>query len=309
MAMRGVLRLGEVQIRVLDLAEAKRHYGDHMGLLEQLTDDNGLVYYKAWDEKDHHSVVLRQSDQAGLDHVAYKVYDDATLTALQEKIEAFGIAVENVAAGVYPKSGRRLKFTIPSGHEMHLYAEKEQVGNTLGTLNPGTIPDEGVIRGFRIYGLDHVFILGPNMSENIRLFTEVFDFDLAEELLDQPGGDQILTFLSCSSRSHDIAFGVHPEPAHLHHVSFRQNSTQDNIWAADLMGKYGIRVEHNDRHGITAVKTVYYFDPSGNRNEIFCEGHTRYPDSPKLTWTMDHLGLAAFSQSLHVPESFLGSVT
>ena len=34
--------------------------------------------------------------------------------------------------------------------------------------------------------------------------------------------------------------------------------------------------------------------------------YTRYPDTPKLTWTMDHLGLAAFAQSLHVPESFLG---
>lgn len=309
MSMRGVLRLGEVQVRVLDLEEAKQHYGAHMGLIEQMTDDNGLVYYKTWDEKDHHSVVLRQSDTAGLDHFAYKVYDDATLDQMKEGIEAFGIAVEEIAAGTYPKSGRRLKFTIPSGHEMHLYAEKEQVGNTLGTMNPGTIPDEGVIRGMRIYGLDHLFILGPDMADNVRLFTDVFGFDLAEELVDEPGGNQILTFLSCSSRAHDIAFGMHPEPGRFHHMSFRLNSTQDHVHAADLMGKYGIQVEQNDRHGITAVKTVYFFDPSGNRNEIFCEGHTRYPDSPKLTWTMDHLGLAAFSQSLYVPESFLGSVT
>ena len=84
---------------------------------------------------------------------------------------------------------------------------------------------------------------------------------------------------------------------------------QDHIRAADLMGKYNIKVEMNDRHGITAVKTVYFFDPSGNRNEIFCEGHTRYPDSPVLTWTMDQLPQAAFSQSLYVPESFLGSIT
>lgn len=309
MSMRGVLRLGEVQIRVLDMADAKRHYGDHMGLHDQTFDDSGLAYFKSWDEKDHHSVVLREADSAGLDHFAYKVYDDATLTELQGKIEAFGIAVENIDAGVYPKSGRRLKFTIPSGHEMHLYAEKEQVGNTLGTLNPGTVPDEGVNRGFRINGLDHVFVLGPDMDENVRLFTEVFEFDLCEELVDEEGGHQILTFLACSSRAHDIAFGVHPEPGRFHHASFRLDSTQDHVHAADLMGKYGIKIEQNDRHGITAVKTVYFFDPSGNRNEIFCEGHTRYPDSPTLTWTMDHLGIAAFSQSLHVPESFLGVMT
>lgn len=309
MAMRGVLRLGEVQIRVLDMDEAREHYGKRMGLHEVMTDADGRVYFKAWDEKDHHSVVLRQADRSGLDHFAYKVYDDATLTDLQGRLEAFGIEVASVDAGVYPKSGRRLKFRIPTGHEMHLYAEKDQVGNTLGEFNPGTVPDEGVIRGMRIYGLDHLFILGPDMAGNVRLFTEVFDFDLAEELVEKPGGGQILTFFSCSSRAHDIAFGVHPEPSRLHHVSFRLNSTEDHVWAGDLMGKYGIPVEQNDRHGITAVKTIYFFDPSGNRNEVFVGGHTRYPDSPKLTWTMDHLGLAAFSQSLHVPESFLGVTT
>lgn len=309
MSMRGVLRLGEVQVRVLDIDEARQHYGAHMGLHETMSGDDGRVYFKAWDEKDHHSVVLRQADEAGLDHFAYKVYDDATLDEYEEKIKAFGIDVEKVDAGVYPKSGRRLVFKIPSGHEMHLYAEKEQVGNTLGTMNPGTVPEDGVIRGFCIYGLDHLFILGPDMGENIRLFTEVFGFDLAEELVDEPGGNQVLTFLSCSSRSHDIAFGMHPEPAKLHHVSFRLNNVQDHIRAADLMGKYNIKVEMNDRHGITAVKTVYFFDPSGNRNEIFCEGHTRYPDSPVLTWTMDQLPQAAFAQSLYVPESFLGSIT
>ena len=34
MALRGVLRLGEVCIRVLDMAAARRHYGDHLGLHE-----------------------------------------------------------------------------------------------------------------------------------------------------------------------------------------------------------------------------------------------------------------------------------
>ncbi|QID16244.1 catechol 2,3-dioxygenase [Nitrogeniibacter mangrovi] len=309
MAMRGILRLGEVQIRVLDMAEAKRHYGKYMGLHEMMTDAEGKVYFKAWNEKDHHSVVLRETDRAGLDHFAYKVFDDATLTELQRKIEAFGIAVENVDAGVYPKSGRRIKFRVPTGQEMHLYAEKEYAGNTLGETNPGTLPDEGVIRGMRIDGLDHLFVLGPNMADTVRLFTEVFDFDLAEELVDEPGGNQILTFFSCSSRAHDIAFGMHPEPDRFHHASFRLSSTEDHVYAGDLMGKYGIPIEQNDRHGITGVKTIYFFDPSGNRNEIFVGGHTRYPDTPKLTWTMDHLGLAAFAQSLHVPETFLGVST
>ncbi len=308
MSMKGVLRLGEVQIRVTDLNEAKVHYGDRMGLREMLVDDQGLVYYKAWDEKDHHSVVLRESDSAGLDHFAFKVYSEETLDELMATLVECGIDVDQVPAGVYPKSGRRLKFKLPTGHEMHLYAEKEYVGNTLGTTNPGVLPDEGVVRGFRINGLDHCLIAGPNIEQNTSLFTEVFGFGLSEQLLDEDE-QPLLMFLSCSSRAHDIAFAKGSEPGLLHHVSFRLDSIQDHVHATDLIGKYEIPVEMIDRHGITRVKTVYFFDPSGNRNEVFCEGYTWYPDHPTLTWTVDKLSEAAFSQSLHVPESFLGVYT
>ncbi|OJS98058.1 catechol 2,3-dioxygenase [Marinobacter nauticus] len=308
MSMRGVLRLGEVQIRVMDTEAAKTHYGTRMGLIEMDSNDNGLVYYKAWDEKDHHSVVLRLADKPGLDHLAFKVYDDATLTSLAEKIEAFGLSVEEVPAGAFFKSGRRIRFTLPTGHEMHLYAEKEYVGNSLGEVNPGVIPDEGVNRGFRINGLDHCFIAGPNAREAIRLFTDVFEFDLTEQVVDENQAPQIM-FVSCSTRAHDIAIAEAPEPALFHHASFRLDSTQDHVHAADLIGKYDIPVEMIDRHGVTRVKTIYYFDPSGNRNEIFCDGYTWYPDHPTLTWTMDNIGGAAFSQSRQVPESFFGSMT
>lgn len=309
MAIRGVLRLGEIALKVLDIDEAKEHYGARMGLHEMMIDDKGLVYYKAWDEQDHHSVVLREAGSAGMDYVAYKVYDDATLVSFQERITAFGLSVENVEAGVYPKSGRRLKFTLPSGHEMHLYAEKEQVGNSMGTLNPGVIPDEGVVRGFRINGLDHCMIAGPNLLENFKFFTEVLDFDLTEKIVAAENKQGLLFFLSCSSRAHDIAIADHPEPGLFHHASFRLESSQDHIHASDLIGKYRINVEMNDRHGVTRGKTVYFFDPSGNRNEIFCEGYTYYPDRPVLVWDTSDLAGAAFAQARHVPNSFLTAFT
>lgn len=309
MSMRGVLRLGEVQLRVLDMDASKEHYGDRMGLHEMFTDEEGRIYYKAWDEKDHHSVVLREADQAGVDHIAFKVYDDNTLDTLEKKIIDFGIEVEHIAAGTYPKSGRRLKFILPTGHEMHLYAEKEQVGNSMGTLNPGAIPDEGVVRGFRVNGMDHSLLAGPNIEENSRLFTEVFDFDLSEKIVDAGNDMTLLVFLSCSTRAHDVAFVLQPQPNLFHHVSFRIETIGDHVHAADLIGKYKIKVEMNDRHGVTRGKTVYFFDPSGNRNEVFCDGYTFYPDSPSLTWDTSDLDGAAFGQARHVPESFLGSFT
>ena len=310
MALRGVLRLGEVCIRVLDMVAARRHYGTHMGLIETMVDDEGKVYFKSWDEHDHHCIVLREADSAGMDHFAFKVFDDQTLSDLEGKLRAYGIQVERIAAGVYPKSGRRLQFLLPTGHTMHLYAEKEQIGNTLGTRNPGVLPDEGVIRGFRINRIDHVLIGGDKIDENARLFQEVFEFDMTERLEDVDTKASLAIFVSCSTKPHDIAFVLQPEPNRFHHVSFMLESVADLVHAADLIGKYRIPVEvSSNRHGITRGATVYYFDPSGNRNEVFTGGYVHYPDTPLLTWDTSQLGAAAFSQDNTPRESFFTVLT
>ncbi|HMV54393.1 MAG TPA: catechol 2,3-dioxygenase [Rhodocyclaceae bacterium] len=310
MALRGVLRAGEVAIRVMDMKAARQHYGDRMGLHEMMTDDTGRVYYKAWDEHDHHSIVLREADSPGMDYFAFKVFDDATLTTLEQKLEAFGLQVERIEAGVYPKSGRRIQFVLPSGHTMQLYAHKEQVGNTLGLVNPGVVPDEGVIRGFRINRLDHLLLGGGHLDENVRLFTEVFDFDLGEKLVDHESGASLAVFLSCSTKPHDIAFVLQPQQNKFHHVSFLLESAHDVIKAADMIGKYRIPVDVGpNRHGVTRGATIYFFDPSGNRNEVFAEGYVHYPDTPTLVWDTRELGQATFSQDNTPRESFLTVLT
>ncbi|MGE0482564.1 MAG: catechol 2,3-dioxygenase [Gammaproteobacteria bacterium] len=310
MAMRGILRLGEVAIRVMDLGAAREHYGTRLGLHEMPVDGDERAYFKAWDEHDHHSVVLREADNPGLDHVAFKVYDDATLDEFERRLGAFGMNVEHIAAGVHAASGRRLQFTLPSGHVMQLYAEKTRVGNTLGTRNPGVVPDEGVIRGMRINRLDHALLGGPNLADTLRLFTEVFDFDLSEKLVDAASEAPLAIFLTCSTKPHDIAFVLQPVPGRFHHLSFLLESTQDLFRAADLIGKHRIPVDVGPtRHGVTRGATIYFFDPSGNRNEVFCEGYVHYPDTPTLVWDTSAMGEAQFSQDNTPRESFLTVLT
>ncbi|MCL5042966.1 MAG: catechol 2,3-dioxygenase [Gammaproteobacteria bacterium] len=311
MALRGVLRLGEVAIRVLDMDSARKHYVDHMGLIEVMADDSERkIYCKAWDEHDHHSIVLREADEAGLDYFAFKVFNDQVLVDLEARISAYGIEVSRIDAGVYPKSGRRIEFNLPSGHRMQLYAEKEQIGNTLGTRNPGVIPDEGVVRGLCINRLDHCLLGGPNIDESAKLFREVFDFDLSERIEDEESRDSLALFLSCSTKPHDIAFVIQPEPGRFHHVSFLLESPTDVIHAADMIGKHRIPVDVGpNRHGVTRGNTIYFFDPSGNRNEVFSGGYVHYPDTPTLTWDTSQMGPAQFSQDNIPRESFLTVVT
>ncbi|KKC24309.1 catechol 2,3-dioxygenase [Sphingomonas sp. SRS2] len=310
MSMRGVLRLGEVQIRVMDMAAAREHYGARMGLHEVMEDEKGLVYYKPWDDHEHHSFILREADSPGVDYVAFRVYDDATLSQLLPRIEAFGLPVMHIAADVYPKSGRRLQFTAPSGHTIQLYAEKELTGNTLGYRNPGAIPYEGVVRGYRVNRLDHVLLGGPNIDECARLFCEVFDFDLSEKIVDAESEMSLAVFLTCSTKPHDIAFQLQADPNKFHHVSFLLESVGDLYKAADLIGKYRIPVEvPPNRHGVTRGATIYFFDPSGNRNEVFAEGYVHYPDTPTLVWDTSDLGHLGFTHDNHMRQSFFDVLT
>jgi len=83
MAMTGVLRPGHISLRVLDLEEGINFYKNTLGLVETGRDDQGRVYFKCWDERDHHSLILREADSAGLDFFAFKVLDDATLDSIR----------------------------------------------------------------------------------------------------------------------------------------------------------------------------------------------------------------------------------
>jgi catechol 2,3-dioxygenase len=88
MAMTGVLRPGHAVVRVLDLDESVKFYTDVMGLKETGRDNSGRVYFKAWDERDHNSVMIRQADRAGVDFFGFKVADKATLDKLDKDLQA-----------------------------------------------------------------------------------------------------------------------------------------------------------------------------------------------------------------------------
>jgi len=87
MALKGVLRPGYIQIRVLDMDAAIKHYVDHIGLHEVSREADGRVYLRAWDEFDRHSVILRRADMPGMDYVGFKVASDADLDSFHHRIE------------------------------------------------------------------------------------------------------------------------------------------------------------------------------------------------------------------------------
>lgn len=310
MTVNGILRTGEVCIRVLDIEAAREHYGERVGLIETLRQEDGTTYYKAWDEHDLYSIILRPSDRPGLEHVAFKALDDATLTEVTERLNSLGFATTDLPEDHLPKSGRRVQFTLPTGHVAHLYAGKEQCGNGMSLRNPGAIPPPGTIRGMRVSRLDHCLLGGGDIDGNSRVFADAFEWNVTEKIIDNESEMNIALFWSGSNTPHDIAFVRDAEDARFHHVSFLLESVNDVYHAADLMGYYDIPVDVGPtRHGVTRGATIYFFDPSGNRNEVFTDGYLHYPDTPTLVWDTTKIGQATFSQDNTPRQSFLEVMT
>ncbi|MCB1889664.1 MAG: catechol 2,3-dioxygenase [Rhodocyclaceae bacterium] len=308
MAINGILRPGHVRLRVLDLEEATHHYRDVLGLKEMGRDEQGRVYFKAWDERDHNSLVLREADSAGMDAMAFKVADAATLDRLEAGIREFGISTERIPAGEMLETGERVIFQAPTGHHFELYADKTDVGNGMPYTNPEVWVQD--VKGINPVRFDHCLLYGPNIGEVERLFTEVLGFYTTENVLMEDGDSNLAVFMSCSNKAHDIAFVMHPEPGKLHHVSFLLESWEQVLKAADIMSMNRVSIDIGPtRHGITRGTTIYAFDPSGNRFETFSGGYQTYPDQHKLTWTFDQVGPAIFYHDRQLNERFLSVVS
>ena len=309
MAMKGVLRPGHAQLRVLDLDESVKFYRDVLGLIETGRDQQGRVYFKAWDERDHNSVIIRKADSAGIDFFAFKVLDKETLDKLDADLQAYGLKTERIPAGELLETGERVRFEIPSGHQIELYADKTDIGTEATYTNPPpwTADSEHGIAPIR---LDHCLLYGPDIEKVMDIFTKVLGFYLVEHIVLEDGKTDLAIWLSCSIKAHDIAFVRHAEPGKLHHVSFLLDSWEKVLRAADIMSMNKVSIDIGPtRHGVTRGTTIYAFDRSGNRFETFCGGYQCYPDWKPIKWTWDEVGAAVFYHDRKLNDAFLSVVT
>lgn len=307
MAIEGVLRPGLIQFRVLDMDAARSHSCGRLGLeVAHPSDDQGRVFLKGYDEFDHHSVALREADSAGIDFFAFKVDSNENLAKFRQRVEDFGLETTDVPAGENPGFGPRFSFTIPSGHRIDLYHEVELAEDHPPVNNPDIWKKEP--HGMGAIRMDHCLLYGPNVDQVEKFFVEVLDFKTAERV-DDPEGPMAI-WLSCSNKAHDIAFVRHPEPGKLHHIAFLLETWHDVGRAADIMTRYDIPIDVGPtRHGITRGQTIYFFDPSGNRNEVYAGGYQYYPDDPTRTWEPEELGKGIFYYERKLNEAFLTVLT
>lgn len=308
MSQEGLLRPGIAQLRVLDMEESIKHYTEYLGLELVSIEEDGRAYLRGFDEFHRHSTVLREADTAGIDFFAFKADGWDAVEGFRKRLEDYGLEVKDIDAGEQPGVGKRISFMTPTGHDIQIFADMDMSDseNAPETKNPYIWNVEP--KGMRAQRMDHCLLYGPNIDEVEKIFIECLDF-VTPERVELPDGT-LAIWMTVSNKAHDIAFVKHEEPGKLHHLAYFLQDWNDIGHAADIMTRYDISRDLGPtRHGITRGQTIYFFDPSGNRNEVFSGGYTHYKDHPTRVWDHNNVGRGIFYYERQLNDAFLSVVS
>jgi catechol 2,3-dioxygenase len=152
--------------------------------------------------------------------------------------------------------------------------------------------------------IDHIFLTAEEVDTVSRFLSGVLGFRLTEQVMGDDGV-QIATWLEVSHTSHDIAL-ITGANRGLHHFAFWVDDWNELRRAADTCAYHGVHIETNPtRHGVSRGQCLYFFDPCGNRNEMFTGGYWVDPDAEPITWTEAEMGRAIFYYDGVVNQKFL----
>jgi catechol 2,3-dioxygenase len=301
------MRLGYVHARVTDLAEAKSHYGNTMGLYP-VHEEAGRVFYKGWDEFDHHSLVVEEGG-VGLVKLGFKVTSPDDIDVIEKNAAAFGVTTERMSAGENLETSDGIRMTMPSDHVVEIYHDMTRLGVEVGTHNPEVFPRHLV--GVGAPRVDHALITAEDVKLADRFFHDVLGFYASERVVTSldADADYIGTWMTAGNTVHDIAVIGGPN-GKLHHFAFQLTDWAEIKRAGDFFAMDDVSVDVGPtQHGITRGETIYFFDPSGNRNEVFSGGYVAYPDRPTVNWTPDQLGKGIFYIQRELNERFTTVLT
>lgn len=274
-----ILRSGFAELAVTDLGVSEHFYCDLLGL--NVSDrDEGRIYLRGWEERAHHSLILRQADRPGALRLAFRVRTDRDLELLAEEFTGRGCAIawdERAHIGV----GRMLRVTDPFGFPLGFYHEMEQVQTQLQRFD--------IQRGAPIMRMDHFNVHTPDL-EAMLTYLQDLGFRCSEYIATEGESERITgAWMMRKPSVHDIALTAGRGPR-LHHVGLFVAEPAGVLRACDQLAAAGHSeaIERGPgRHGVSNAFFVYLRDPDGHRIELYaCDYYTGDPDHQPLRWSV-----------------------
>jgi catechol 2,3-dioxygenase len=303
-----IAHLGHAELRVSDLEGSRRFFTETLGLF--VTEETGdRVYLRAWQDWDHHTLVLTRAAESGVDHIAWRVQGPDDLEEHARDLKALGVEVEWQAGSA--GHGDSLRFRSPgAGIPLELYWEVEPyvcADPDLHSRLPSH-PQRFTGKGVAPRRFDHVNFLVDDVRAEQEWFSDVLgirhNYYVAGEKDLRLG-----SWMAKTNVSHEIALMRHRDQAgtHLHHVAYFLDSPDQLARGATLLADAGYTIEWGPgQHGTSGAIFLYAFEPSGHRVEVWSGGMLLFaPDWQALRWDEETgpLGMELWGSGM--PESYL----
>ncbi len=309
-----VAHLGHAEIRVTDLERSRWFFTEILGLY--VTEENHeRVYLRAWQDWDHHTLILKKSDHAGVEHFGWRVEKPEDLGTYEKRLKEIGIDYRWIEDGEESGQGDGLRFLTPGGFPYELYWERELFvpkeggpeGDGIASALPSH-PQKYGSRGIAPRRFDHVNVLTNDPKAEQEWVTSELGIH-HRYYAEDPEGGRLGSWLSRTNLSHEIAImnNKNQNGPLLHHVAFFLDSPDQVIRAATILADNGIEIEWGPgQHGTSGAIFLYFFEPSGNRVELWTGGFLIFaPDWEPIRWTAQVAQLGYELWGSDMPESYL----
>jgi 3,4-dihydroxyphenylacetate 2,3-dioxygenase len=282
-----IVRAAYVELRVRDLAAAERFYAEQLGMIvSERTRD--ALYLRGWEERLHHSLVLRRAAVPAAARIGFRVRHEDDLDLLADELVAQGLSIGWVDAPD-PGIGRVLRTWDPFGYPLEFFHEMEQFETQLQRFD--------LHRGAPILRLDHVNLHTPHPEDAFRFWLGL-GFRCSE-YISTDGPDERITgaWLLRKPSVHDVALTAGRGPR-LHHLAFWVGEPAGVLRACDQLAAANAAhvIERGPgRHGVSNAFFVYFRDPDGHRIELYsCDYYTGDPDHKPLRWSVNDARCRSF---------------
>jgi 3,4-dihydroxyphenylacetate 2,3-dioxygenase len=277
-----ILRAAYGELHVTDLAKSEEFYVGLLGMIVSARTDDA-IYLRGWEERQHHSIVLRQAPEAAVSRIGFRVRSEDDLPLIAAAFEAQGGSVE-WTDGELAGMGRVLRATDPFGFPLDFFYAIEQFDTQLQRFD--------IQRGAPVLRFDH-FNLHVPQPEQAFAFWRSLGFRCSEYISTDESDDaeERVTgaWLMRKPGVHDVALTAGRGPR-LHHLGLWVAEPASVLRACDQLAAAGhvAAIERGPgRHGVSNAFFVYLRDPDGHRIELYsCDYWTGDPDHKPLRWSV-----------------------
>jgi catechol 2,3-dioxygenase len=275
-----ILRAAFVELHVTDLAASEHFYAELLGMIVSARTDDA-VYLRGWEERQHHSLILRQAPVAAAARLGFRVRAEDDLDRLAEHFS--DRPSRWIDAGTDPGMGRSLRVWDPFGYPLEFFHGIDQFETQHQRFD--------LHRGAPILRFDHLNLHSPRVEDTFRFWLSL-GFRCSEYIsTDDPDHERITgAWLLRKPTVHDVALTAGTGPR-LHHFAYWIADPAGVLRACDqLAGGYQSHVIERGpgRHGVSNAFFVYLRDPDGHRIELYsCDYYTGDPDHKPLRWSVN----------------------